>query len=236
MTASNENNRSKIIPWVSLTVGKGYRSVLRASDVAAGRVLKAILSYAADPERKDPGLEAGSVESVLFGQFLEDLDDSIDVYLRKVEGGRNGGRSTQENKRNPKESLNTPQGDLNDSSTQDIDSQKDNRPIGRQTDHTPSAYRYTAEEIRAVCRANGFNNVDADRVVEVNEARGWLVNGGPIRDLAAYLKIWNQNENKTGSGSANGPHSSASKKQFGPNGVEVLPEEERLHDLDDVFD
>lgn len=209
----NEIKPAKTVPWVGLTIANVYRSVLRVNDAVAGRVFKAILTYAADPDRKDPGLDSDSIESVLFGLFVEELDKSIEVYQKKVQGGQIGGLQAQQNRRIAKESaesgesgegnhkgdLDTPKPLLNDSSTQDIDKDRHTTFEVPNTDKGPLGYGYTVEQIEDICQKNGIH-VNAARVVKVNGPRGWLLEGEPIRDIVAYLRSWEKYEmNKPGS-------------------------------------
>lgn len=247
MEKTDEIKPAKTVPWVSLTVGKVYRAVLRASDAAAGRVFKAILRYAAD--EVEPCFKDEDPENLLFGLFVEDIDSSIEVYWRKVEGGRYGGNKAAENRRNALESpKNTdsehgkpqgvprsPIGEESDSSTQDIDRHITLDDPNRQTDKAPGVKGYTVDQIRTICREKGIRNVDPERIVEVNESRGWLVDGKPIRDITAYLRSWSRHEKSDESITASGSRQQHRSDLIGPNGVAILPEDEQLHDLDELF-
>ena len=68
--------------------------------------------------------------------------------------------------------------------------------------------------------------VNPERFFDYNESRGWSINGQPIKDWKAVFRNWERTE-KT-------PPKNVTE-YVGPNGVKLLPPEERDTDLDMIF-
>lgn len=68
--------------------------------------------------------------------------------------------------------------------------------------------------------------VNPERFFDYNESRGWSINGQPIKDWKAVFRNWERTE-KT--------HPKNETEYVGPNGVKLLPPEERDTDLDMIF-
>ena len=79
------------MPWFKFFGAKYSSFVSVASRETAGDVFKAICAYVCEvpevaPELTDP------LAIALFQSIKQDIDDSFDIYIKRVEAGKNGGR------------------------------------------------------------------------------------------------------------------------------------------------
>lgn len=79
------------MPWFKF-FGAKYSSFVRvASRETAGDVFKAICAYVCGDNSSIPELTDG-LSVALFQSIKEDIDESFELYIKRVEAGRSGGR------------------------------------------------------------------------------------------------------------------------------------------------
>lgn len=75
--------------------------------------------------------------------------------------------------------------------------------------------------MKAYCQERE-NGIDAEEFFDFYESKGWYVGKNKMKDWKACVRTWERNRK-------------GNKSLVGKNGVELLPESERDHSLDDVF-
>lgn len=80
----------------------------------------------------------------------------------------------------------------------------------------------SVEDVAAYCRGHGYT-IDAQYFVDFYASKGWMVGRSKMKDWEAAVRNWARNAKKT------------SNCDVGATGVKLLPEDQRSHDLDDIF-
>ena len=79
----------------------------------------------------------------------------------------------------------------------------------------------TVESVNDYCRERG-NDIDAEEFVDFYQSKGWMVGKNKMKDWKACVRTWERShKNNT--------------MRTGKNGIELVPEKERDHTLDEIF-
>lgn len=168
-------------------------------------VLTAIMEYALDGQ--EPELED------MAGAVFRMVKRDIDIRAKMSEGGRRGGKKTQENRADPskgalkgaskgasKEAFKHPSPEREKESSPPSPpspspasppSPPYNPPSEKEREGARGAHttRPTREEIRLYCLERG-KGVDPDRFFDFYTANGWKVGKNPMKDWRAAVRTW----------------------------------------------
>ena len=214
--------------------------IQKLDDAQAGRLLKGIMTYEIEGELP----ELDDITDIVFTTIRIRLDRDGKAYEEKCaknrRNGGNGGRppkpknpnkpngySKNPNKPNgysetwKKENgsqNNRTQGDTDTGTDTDTDTGTDTSLKKRRESFIPP----TLKEVEVYAKEIG-STVDPGHFFDYYSAIGWTVGSTRIVDWKAKFRNWSNGGRNRSTGNV------------GPNGVDLLPESEQLHDLDEYF-
>lgn len=193
-----------------------------------GDLLTAIFAH----ERGEELPKLDKETNMAFIAIRQDLVRNAESYARKCEvnrmNGKLGGRPKDKTDKETERLLEKPNGYSNNPKKPNktlYENEKDKENENEIVSLTKKPFSVpSVDEVAAYCQERG-NDIDARKFVDFYVARDWMMGKTKMRDWKAAVRTWEKN-------------SWAAKTSccdVGATGVKLLPEDQRSHDLDDIF-
>lgn len=176
------------------------------SDVARGKLVKAMLHYAFTGEE----IPLTGTAKVLWTTFRSQIDRDQENYQKKYDRNRINGSKGGRPRKNPPVSEKPKKPKDNDNKIDiaidtdiDIDSDTDienDSPAPACDSLSPSGYYFTpptVEDVRNYCLSQGFT-IDTAGFVDYYTSNGWMVGNRPMMDWQAAARNWARKERQYG--------------------------------------
>lgn len=161
------------------------------SDSEAGRLLFALADYSESGNLPDD--DQSKVWSACFDLLRKDVDENAKRYAETCQKNRDNIAKRWQSKQDT-----TVYGRIQ-SNTNDTNRIEENgteeKGIELRREEEKCFTPPTLEEVRTYCQVNGIE-INADRFVDFNAARGWMAGNTPICDWKAAVRAWAKNERR----------------------------------------
>lgn len=166
------------------------------SDVARGRLMLAMLQYAASGQTPRLTGDAKVLWPMIRSQIDRDMVNYRKICDQNRSNGRKGGRprknppvSKKPEKAKEKENENENENEKEN----ERESEKDIRLIAQLSSAPHPSFPPSEEEVRKYCLQQGLN-LDASRFVDHYTSNGWMVGKNKMQDWQAAARNWNRKE------------------------------------------
>ena len=173
--------------------------------VEAKEMLYAIHMYA--KEGIEPDFDHNRVMRITWKVIKADIDRSVEKYEQTRNARSAAGKASAEKRTNATNANKTQQSSTNANKDQQIQQYGTGTVyrtgtgtgIGTVSEREREKEREkaapTLEEVRDYCAQRG-SNVDPERFVAVNAAKGWKIGNTPVEDWKALLQAWEKSQHK----------------------------------------
>ncbi len=177
------------LPYVCLYMSYS-KSLLPFTDAERGRIVMAMMNYAATGET--PQFDGN--ERFIWPSLQNQIDRDIETYQEKCArnraNGLKGGRPSKKQMVIPETErfLEKPK------KAKEKEKEKENNG----TDKPPIRTKFSppsTDDVRSFCTENGYC-IDPERFVDYYTANGWMVGKNHMEDWKAAVRSWNRKERK----------------------------------------